>query len=161
MTGRGVVPFVSFFPEQAMAETRVFITRGHLALPDDEYGLFEAYCDDPQCTCRRVMLNVAGRAQQAVLASISYAFDRDDELAGPFLDPLNPQSPYADALLELVEQILEDPVYLARLEAHYLQVKGLAADPGWHAQQRRAARTERRQARAPRPARKRRKRRSR
>jgi hypothetical protein len=158
MTGRGLIPFVSLFPQQAMAETRVFIVRGDPLLPDDEYGLIEAYCDDPRCNCRRVMLNVAGRAQQAVLASISYAFDRDDEFAGPFLDPLNPQSGYAEALLELVELILEDPAYLARLEAHYFQVKGLAADPRRQAQRPRPGQG---QARPPRPARKHRKRRSR
>ena len=66
---------------------------------------------------------------KAILASISYAFDRDDDWPGPFLDPLNPQSRFADALLDLVAQVLADPDYVARLEAHYYQVKGAMADP--------------------------------
>lgn len=125
----GMVPFVRLFPRQGTAETRTLTIRGHPALPDDEYGLIESYCVEAGCNCRRVMINVAGRRQQAILASISYAFDRDDEWAGPFLDPLNPQSRHADALLDLIEQMLADPGYVARLEAHYNQVKGAMNDP--------------------------------
>jgi hypothetical protein len=121
--------FLEFFPEQAEAETRTVTVVGHSLLPDDEYALVEAYCPDPQCDCRRVMLNVAGRQQlkRGFLASVGYGFDRAGEFAGPFLDPLNPQSEYADALLDLVRQVLADPAYVARLESHYRQVKQVAA----------------------------------
>lgn len=129
MAGEGLVPFVRLFPQQAMAESRVFITSGHPRLPDDEYGLVELYCADAACTCRRVMINVAGRRRKELLASISFGFDRDAELAGPFLDPLNPQSSYAGVLLDLVAEVLADPAYVSRLQAHYFQVKGAAADP--------------------------------
>ena len=124
--------FFHFFPEQAEAETRTVTLRGHPVLPDDEYALIEAFCPDPQCDCRRVMINVAGRRQmeRGFLASIGFGFDRAGQFAGPFLDPLNPQSQYADALLDLVTQVLADPVYVARLEAHYRQVKqAVAAAP--------------------------------
>ena len=124
-----MVPFVQLFPQQGTAETRVLTVHGSAVLPDDEYGLLESYCVDAGCHCRRVMINVAGRKQQTILASISYGFDRDGEDAGPFLDPLNPQSRYADILLGVVEQVLADPSYVARLEAHYYQVKGAVADP--------------------------------
>jgi hypothetical protein len=125
----GLVPFFRLFPAQAVAETRVITTHGHSDLPDDEYGILEAYCDDSTCDCRRVMLNVVARRQNTVLASISYGFDREDELAGPFLDPLNRQSRYADSLLALVSQVLVDPAYVARLRAHYDKVKGATRDP--------------------------------
>ena len=125
----GMVPFVRFFPEQGTAETRVLTIRGHPILPDDEYALLESFCDDAGCDCRRVMLNVISRRQQDVLASINYGFDRGQELAGPFLDPLNPQSKYAHTLLKLVAQILTDPTYAARLESHYYQVKRVTAAP--------------------------------
>ena len=125
----GMVPFVRFFPQQGTAETRVLTIRGHPILPDDEYALLESFCDDPRCNCRRVMLNVIGRRQQDILASIGYGFDRGQELAGPFLDPLNPQSTYAGTLLKLVAQVLADPTYAARLEAHYYQLKRAAAGP--------------------------------
>jgi len=64
------------------------------------------------------------------LACISFGFDRDDEMAGPFLDPLNPQSRYAEQLFGLVEDvILSDSRYVARLERHYEMVKQAASDP--------------------------------
>jgi hypothetical protein len=112
----------------------VLIVRGHPVLPDDEYGLTEAYCVEPGCDCRRVMLNVVSRRQMAFLASISYGFDRDEEWAGPFLDPLNPQSQYAGVLLDLVTEMLANPDYVARLESHYYAVKDAVADPNHPAQ---------------------------
>lgn len=129
MADVGLVPFVRFFPEQAAAETRVLTVRGHPALPDDAYALFEAYCADAKCDCRRVMLNVVSQRQQRQVATISYGFDRDKEMAGPFLDPINPQSEYAEVLLSLVKEVLASPDYVARLERHYHQAKLAAADP--------------------------------
>jgi hypothetical protein len=132
----GLIRFDRLFPQQATAEVRVITLLRHPTLPDDEYALVESYCDDPACHCRRVLLSVVGRRAMTALASIGYGFDRDGEWAGPFLDPLNPQSRHADALLELVRQLaLTDPAYVARLEAHYYQVKGAAADPARRAPQ--------------------------
>ena|SRR5947208_12330376 len=157
MKDLGLVPFVRFFPQQAARETRTLTTRRFPGLPDDEDGLLESYCADPRCNCRRVMLNVVGRWQQAILATVSYGFDRDAAMAGPFLDPLNPQIAYADILLRQVEEVLEDPAHVARLEAHYYQVKGAMADPAHPARQSlvRPANTDR--IRPPRPRGKRRK----
>ncbi len=127
-----LVPFFRFFPELALAETRVLTIRNHNLLPDDEYALVEFYCPDPTCDCRRVILNVIARhvAGQDTLAAISFAFDRDAEFAGPSLDLPNLQTFYAEALLELVTSYLErEPVYVARLESHYRQVKQAVADP--------------------------------
>ncbi|MGH2410733.1 MAG: hypothetical protein ACRDGS_10245, partial [Chloroflexota bacterium] len=87
----GLVPFVQYFPKQGTDETRVLTLSGHPTLPDDEYALVEAYCDDPTCDCRRGMLTMFGRQQQGVLAFIGYAFDPDDQYLGPYLDPLNLQ----------------------------------------------------------------------
>lgn len=127
-----LVPLFAVDPELAARETRVL----HLLVPRDglpvgSYGLLEFYCPDPACDCRRVMLNVAEEKQpDRFLASISYGFDRDGEMAGPFLDPMNPQSTYAEELLQLVEETaLSDPRYVARLERHYVTVKQAASDP--------------------------------
>jgi hypothetical protein len=126
----GLIRFDRLFPEQATAEVRVISLLRHPSLPDDEYALVESYCDDPACHCRRVLLSVVGRRAMTALASIGYGFDHAGEWAGPFLDPLNPQSRHAEALLELVRQlVLTDAAYMARLEAHYYQVKGASADP--------------------------------
>jgi len=126
-----LVPFYELCPEIAGNETRVVTTFGHGGLPADSYGLLEFYCPDPDCDCRRVMINVVSEKhlKRGFLASVSYGFDRDGEMAGPFLDPMNPQSRHAELLLEHVEIALSDPHYVARLERHYGMVKEAAADP--------------------------------
>ena len=127
-----LVPFYVVEPDLAFEEMRVMKALIVLdGLPVGTYGLLEFYCPDPECDCRRVMLNVVELENpKDFLASISYAFDRDDEMAGPFLDPLNPQSEYAEELLELVETVvLSDPGYTARLKRHYQLVKQAAIDP--------------------------------
>lgn len=123
-----LIPFVALFSEQAKTETRTLMTRNHTDLPHDNYALVELYCSDPKCDCRRVMLNILGE-RQGHLATISYAFDRDSDMAGPFLDPLNKQSRFSDVLLRFVTQILLDKAYVARLEKHYYQVKDMTAAP--------------------------------
>ena len=68
------------------------------------------------------MINVIGRSQKH-LATLSYGFDELDEMAGPFLDPLNAQSQYSKVLLDLFKWILQDQTYRSRLENHYRQFK--------------------------------------
>jgi hypothetical protein len=129
----GFIPFYKVEPELAERETRTMTlirTEGHL--PEGTYGLIESYCPDPACDCRRVMLNIACQQQleRGYVATISYGFDRGEEMAGPFLDPLNPQSEYSEALLELVTTAaLSDQQYVERLEEHYHVVKRAATDP--------------------------------
>jgi len=62
------------------------------------------YCVGPTRDCRRVLLNVLPRRQTAkgYLAYISFGFARKAKFAGPFLDPVNPQSQYAQVLLDLI-----------------------------------------------------------
>ncbi len=127
-----LIPFYLVEPKLAAKETRVInllVPQGEL--PVGSYGLLEFYCPDPTCDCRRVMLNVVEeKGPGRFLASISYGFDRGEDMAGPFLDPLNPQSKYAEGLLQLVEEtVLSNPRYVARLERHYVMVKQAASDP--------------------------------
>jgi hypothetical protein len=127
-----LIPFLTVEPELAARETRVLNTLVMRdGLPVGSYGLLEFYCPDPECDCQRVMLNVVEKKQPGhFLASISYAFDPDDEMAGPLLDPLNRQSEYAEKLLQLIEQVvLIDRNYVARLKWHYSLVKQAATDP--------------------------------
>ncbi len=124
--------FIQHFPQLGADETR-FLTIPNAVpgdrLPAGSYALTEFYCTDPTCDCRRVILNVLERDRGHV-ATISFGFDRDEEMAGPFLDPLNPQSPYAEELLNLIEQTaLADPAYVARLERHYQMMKAKFARP--------------------------------
>jgi hypothetical protein len=127
-----LIPFPVVEPELAPQETRVLYVLAQTdELPVGNYGLLECYCPDPDCDCRRVLLYVLEERQPArVLATISYAFDEGAEMAGPLLDPLNPQSEYAEVLLDRVERfVLTDANYVARLERHYHMVKSAATDP--------------------------------
>jgi hypothetical protein len=121
-------------PEVAERETRTMtVLKAQDNLPPGNYTLMESYCPDPACDCRRVMLNITCKEQleRGYLATISYGFDRDEEMSGPFLDPLNPQSEYSDALLELVTRaVLSDRRYVERLEEHYHLVKQAAEEFG-------------------------------
>jgi len=124
-----LVRFDLLFPEIAEHETRLLALNGGQAFPTDDYGLLESYCPDPGCDCQRVMLNIISRRDQNQVATISYGFDRTAIHAGPYLDPLNPQSPYAAALLRIIGAYLEsEPAYVQRLKAHYALIKA-AANP--------------------------------
>lgn len=130
-----LIPFDLLFPEIAHQETRSLTLNGQPGIPDSTYGLLESYCPDPKCDCQRVMLNIVSHREQKQVASISYGFDRLDEDAGPYLDPLNPQSPYSQALLNVIAGHLEaDHAYVLRLKAHYALVKAAATDPNHPAQ---------------------------
>jgi hypothetical protein len=132
--------FGLLFPEVAERETRtvkVFEALpadnpGHL--PVDEYGFDELYCDERGCDCRRVMINVLARHARQHGATINHAFDRpskDDPVSEQtFLDPLNGQSPLAEALLGLfVNVVLADEQYRQRLVRHYRMFKNVVDDP--------------------------------
>lgn len=134
-----IVPYTSFhlyFREIAEKETRTMtILHEDDILPKGAYGLVEMYCDDPDCDCRRVFLEVYDWEQGKSMASIAYGWERQDfyrrwirmdnpviiqELQGPVLNDGSPQSRHAPAFLNLVEDvILSDPAYIARLKRHY------------------------------------------
>jgi len=129
--------FSTRFPELAWQETRTITVRGMDELPDGEYAFIESYCDEVSCDCRRVMLTVLGRTSgPRVWATISYGWESADfyerwvgraedgwDNKGPYLDPFNPQSQYAGALLGMFEYVLTDRAYVERLERHYQMFK--------------------------------------
>lgn len=118
-------PFVRHFKEIGEAETRTIhiLDESAEGIPKGEYALFEFYCADRKCDCQRVMLNVFSK-EEGHVASISFGFDPNDPMRGPFLDPINKQSDYAESLLHLVNDlVLSDDNYIARLKRHYKMVK--------------------------------------
>ena len=131
------MPYESFherFREIAEKETRTLIAIDDPDLPDGEYGLTEAYCNESDCDCRRVFLNVVDWRTEQVLAVIAYGWenkkfyakwfgDNDpdiiEELKGPALNSWSQQSKLAPALLQKVTYILKDQRYLNRIKRHY------------------------------------------
>ena len=136
-------PFHSFFPELAQREVRCLHVGLPAAsqrppgsdLPPDEYLYTEYYCEEIGCDCRRVFLQVIGRASpNKVLASIFYGWEKEsfyrkriswDAEAGARrvvrgeLDPINEQSEFAEELLELFKRFVLDEPYRLRLRRHY------------------------------------------
>ncbi len=131
-----MTPFHSRFLDLAARETRsLHVIAAGGKLPIGEYALLEWFCDEPDCDCRRVLVQVvpAGRPDE-VLAVINYGWesvefytqwlhgdaDGGSELANASLDPLYRQSEYAEYLLELFRDVVNsDPDYVARLARHY------------------------------------------
>ena len=112
-----MIAFHLRFPALAARETRSLrvVTAGS-PLPPGEYGFIEHYCDDLACDCRRVLIRVtSAQAPHAVLATINYGWESTDfytrwmhgdkeagrEITAASLDPLHPQSRYADHFLDL------------------------------------------------------------
>jgi hypothetical protein len=129
-----MIPFMERFPEVGARETRPVTVPQRQDLPEGEYGFVELYCDEPGCDCRRVMIDVlrpeTGWSQ--VWATISYGWESLDfyrqwgrggsdpvQIKGPYLDPLNPQTTYSSALLNLFRFLVQSPEYVARLQRHY------------------------------------------
>ena len=132
-----LVPFYRRFPDLAAQETRSIFIFKRTELPPGQYGFLELFCDDPKCDCRRVVISVISPQRgPAPLATINYGWERVEFYArwlgtwqgaaackGPSLDPLNPQTTYAEALLALFKSALEDQRYKERLERHYALFK--------------------------------------
>ena len=132
--------FGLFFRELAERETRAVTLTvpiqhdGRLVLPANEYGFEELYCVERKCDCRRVMINVLARHGRDHLATINHGFDPPTHDYDPsdqtFLDPLNRQSQWSQALLDMfMNLLLADPAYRQRLLRHYLLFKEAVADP--------------------------------
>jgi hypothetical protein len=124
------------FREIAEKETRTLsMMRDDSIIPKGSYGLLEMYCDDLNCDCRRVFLEVYDWERGESVAYIAYGWESqgfyrnwfrgDDpdairDLQGPILNDGSPQSKYAPAFLKLVKDVvLSDPAYIARLKRHY------------------------------------------
>jgi hypothetical protein len=129
-----MIPFVERFPVVGARETRSVTVTNRQDLPEGEYGFLEFYCDEPGCDCRRVMIDVLRpeTGWSKIWATISYGWESLDfyrkwggahsdplEMKGPYLDPLNPQTEYSAALLNLFRFLIQSPGYVERLKRHY------------------------------------------
>jgi len=134
-----MIPFHSLLPEVAQREVRCVIVGGandaadKTALPADEYVFLEYYCDDLDCDCRRVFLEVIAKDQPGkTFASINYGWEKEsfyqkrmqwDPGAGRRvvrgeLDPINEQSEFAEEFLILFRRFVLDEPYRLRLRRH-------------------------------------------
>lgn len=140
------MPMFSLFaklPEIAAAETRAITLPRNDRIPEGKYGFLESYCDEEDCDCRRVFINVYSDKSPEILATISYGWESKDfynewfrgmessmleEFTSPNLAVGCRQSKYAKDFLKLFEVILEDGKYVDRLKRHYFLFKEIV-DP--------------------------------
>ena len=129
------IPFHDKCPDIAEKETRTLIIHGNSELPDDMYTLLELYCDEKNCDCRRVFLNIFSENTQKTLAVITYGWEKRkyyidwmgendpdaiDSLIGPELNLSSHQSKLAPALLKKIDFVLKTDIsYVKRLKEHY------------------------------------------
>jgi hypothetical protein len=143
-----MTPFMERFPELGARETRSVTVPPGQDLPDGEFGFLEFYCDEPGCDCRRVMIDVLRpeTGWSKIWATISYGWESLDfyrewsgaasdpiQMKGPYLDPLNPQTKYSSALLNLFRVLLQSPDYVERLKRHYRMFRE-SVEKGHHQQ---------------------------
>ncbi len=133
-----MVPFSKRFPELGPKETRTMRFLKDDVVPRGAYAFLESYCEEEGCDCRRVMLTVVEESTPGkIWATISFGWDPPEWFAketdledlgatasGAFLDPINPQSEFADEFLNLFEaMITSDSAYVERLKRHYAMFK--------------------------------------
>jgi hypothetical protein len=129
-------PFIERCPDVAASEMVILrIVESGLSLPPGEYAFYEWFCTDDNCDCRRALLQVLSpQHQRGILATINYGWEsaefytrwmHGDEEAGrditsACLDPLNPQSDLADALLDGFRNYVRlDSTFPEQLRRHY------------------------------------------
>ena len=134
-----MVPFFTKLPEIAAVETRELIILNNPKIPGGAYGLWESYCDELDCDCRRVFINfVPVDSPEDILATISYGWETPkfykkwmgtvnkefmEMMTHPFLEISCPQSEYAKDFLELFQGVIKDESYVERLARHYFLFK--------------------------------------
>ena len=158
------VPFASQFPELARQETRSVLNFEE-GVQTCAYLFMEMFCDEPGCDCRRVFVQVISD-QPGVpqpRATISWGWEPAsfyrtwakfpldatdlDELRGPALVRLTPQSEEAPELLEQFRVLVKDEAYASRVIRHYAMFRerielarpadGTSAMPGMNRAERR------------------------
>ena len=147
-----MTPFIERFTEVGARETRSARVTQHQDLPDGEYGFLELYCDEPGCDCRRVIIAVLRpeTGWSKIWATISYGWESPDfygkrggaasdpiQMKGPFLDPLNAQTSYSSALVNLFRVLLQSTDYVERLKRHYQMFRESVEKAGAHSFRRR------------------------
>ncbi len=103
-------------------------------LPAGEYAFVEFYCEDLNCDCRRVFLQVIARHRaDLVLACINCGWEDETfyrqslpwnpeaprQVVQGSLDPMNPQSGHSEELLELFQTQVLGESYRLHLRRHY------------------------------------------
>jgi hypothetical protein len=117
-----MTPFHLKFAELAAREMLVLnVVEDRLDVPLGQYGFVEFFCEEKGCDCRRVLLQVQSpQLPGRVGATINYGWETHEfytawmggnaeagqQITSASLDPIDPQSRFAPALLEAFHNFL-------------------------------------------------------
>ena len=142
-------PFDQLYPAVARAEMRVCESFGLAGLGlSTVHFLREFYCPEPDCDCRRVLVQfLPSDGPSRVAASINFGWEKAKyyrkwssdpelwrEMAGATLEPFAEQGPNGQLFLKIFKKVIEDRTIVASFRRHYALVKrGLELGEGWSA----------------------------
>lgn len=93
----------------------------------DDFTVIEYICSNPECDCRKMLLDVVAHSSHQSMALIDLDLRR---LSGARLSDDKPHSPFAHTLLALLAaNKLSEPAYQTNLKAHYRQLKQATRNP--------------------------------
>jgi hypothetical protein len=110
-----------------------FWGKEHEGLPNQEYVVFEYYCDNPDCDCQNLIANIIqldddGVAREKSQASILYDWSSQETACYPTLSDQSTQSELAPLLLDVYKKFIHSDEYLIRIKKQYAHVKKLTAE---------------------------------
>lgn len=127
--------FYHYFPEIAGKETRELTITADNDILSGSYSLMEMFCINPDCDCRKVILNIVSQKENKVVSIINYGWENeefykatcevDEESVYKYLSPLtfvpeSEQKRYSSELSNAVmNYVLKDPSYIQRIKQHY------------------------------------------
>ena len=111
-------------------------------LPDGEYSFIDMYCSDPDCDCRKTMIQVMHNGKPVSI--INYGWEpagfyeqwmngssADDNLSLPMngatIDLTSPNLISEEGILGLFNALLDD-VWIAKFKRHYKEVKAAVSN---------------------------------
>jgi len=135
--------YFNHFPDKAIDELYTCILFRRDPIPDSGYVFFEFFCTNLDCDCDRVLIKVIqidpnstqkrevatfGYTWKTVPDELSKAIGLSDEihnkLPNPYLDPLHQQSAFAQDLMDVWAQMLQnDEAYAYRIIRHYGELR--------------------------------------
>lgn len=128
-------------PEIASKETSIITIEDVEGIEKGDYGLYEMYCSDKGCDCRRVFLNVMNIKTMKSIAVIAYGweskkfyskwFGSEDDINNPEVNEMcgfsfasMPQSKYAGVMMEIIKDCIEgNKEFKDKTKRHYKAFK--------------------------------------
>ena len=111
------MPLFRILPALTEQETgRIILAQETLGLARGAYSLVESYCFDPDCDCRKVMINVMSDSSE-ILGTVGFGWENEDfyikwlvdedlgrQATGAYLEPGGIQTSSSEKCLSLVKK---------------------------------------------------------